>query len=212
MVHVYASPDEMQAKYEQLFEPLSQEQLDKVYVGLVESGQLQAGQAAVGTVSAEQLAELCRRVDHVEVALSVAHEDDPELHRLLMRMQIARGPQGTSDPQSRPHRRPNGSWSTARPSAGGRPSGAPSAPRQPRGPAPPDDRVLSTVAPNPKKPGSKAHSVYACYVQGQTVREFVAAVVATGKPEKEALDNLKYDISRGFVQLGAQETTNAVQS
>lgn len=201
MVHEYAGPAEMQAKYEQLFEPLSQEELGKVYVGLVENGQLQAGSAAVGDLSAESLAELCRGLDHVEVALSVVHEDNPELHEKLMRLQIARGPRGTADPQAVRHRRPNGSWSSP-----GRSAGAPraaAAPRQPRGPAPPDNRVLTMVKPNPKKSGSKAHRVYSCYEQGRTVREFVEAVKAQGMSEADALANLKYDMSKGFVEVSS---------
>ena len=202
MAHEYASPDEMQAKYEQLFEPMTSEQLLKVYRGLVANGDLKpAADAVVDSLTADELAELCKGVDHVYVALSVASEDDPELHRLIMRMQIARGPRGTADPQASRHRRPNGSWSTASRSASGGGASAAAAPRAPRGPAPPDNRVLSRVAPNPKKVGSKAHSVYECYREGITVREFVDAVKATGKTEADAMANLKYDMSKGFVEV-----------
>lgn len=209
--HVPISPAERTARYEELLEPLSPNQLRQIYSGLVQNGQLQAG--TLSEITAETLAETCRSVDHVELVLSVSDSEDSAMIEQLMSRQIIRGPVG-ADRQASPHRRPNGSWSAGRRSAGssGGSSGAPSAPRQPRGPAPPDNRVLASVAPNPKKAGSKAHEVYACYVQGQTVREFVAAVVAKGRSEKDALDNLKYDIGRGFVQLAAEETTDAAQS
>lgn len=198
MAHEYASPDEMQAKYEQLFEPMTPEQLLKVYRGLVANGDLKpAADTVVDSLTADELAELCKGVDHVYVALSVASEDDEELHKLIMRMQIARGPRGTADPQARRHIRPNGSWSTTARAA----VGALATPRAPRGPAPPDNRVLSRVAPNPKKVGSKAHSVYECYREGITVREFVDAVKATGKSEADAMANLKYDMSKSFVEV-----------
>ena len=206
--HVPISPAERTARYEELLEPLSSDQLRQIYSGLVQNGQLQAG--TLSEITAETLAEACRSVDHVELVLSVSDSEDSAMIEQLMSRQIIRGPVG-ADRQASPHRRPNGSWSAGRRSAGssGGSSGAPSAPRQPRGPAPPDNRVLASVAPNPKKAGSKAHEVYACYVQGQTVREFVAAVVAKGRSEKDALDNLKYDIGRGFVQL---EASDAAQS
>ena len=209
--HVPIPPAERVARYEELLEPLSPDQLRQIYSGLVQNGQLQAG--TLSEITAETLAEACRSVDHVELVLSVSDSEDSAMIEQLMSRQIIRGPVGV-DRQASPHRRPNGSWSAGRRSAGssGGSSGAPSAPRQPRGPAPPDNRVLASVAPNPKKAGSKAHEVYACYVQGQTVREFVAAVVAKGRSEKDALDNLKYDIGRGFVQLAAEETTDAAQS
>ena len=206
--HVPISPAERTARYEELLEPLSSDQLRQIYSGLVQNGQLQAG--TLSEITAETLAEACRSVDHVELVLSVSDSEDSAMIEQLMSRQIIRGPVGV-DRQASPHRRPNGSWSAGRSSAGrsAGTSGAPSAPRQPRGPAPPDNRVLASVAPNPKKAGSKAHEVYACYVQGQTVREFVAAVVAKGRSEKDALDNLKYDIGRGFVQL---EASDAAQS
>jgi len=206
--HVPISPAERAARYEELLEPLSPDQLRQIYSGLVQNGQLQAG--TLSEITAETLAEACRSVDHVELVLSVSDSEDSAMIEQLMSRQIIRGPVG-ADRQASPHRRPNGSWSAGRRSAGssGGSSGAPSAPRQPRGPAPPDNRVLASVAPNPKKIGSKAHEVYACYAQGQTVREFVAAVVAKGRSEKDALDNLKYDIGRGFVTLATEEKTDA---
>jgi hypothetical protein len=209
--HVPISPAERVARYEELLEPLSPDQLRQIYVGLVQNGQLLAG--TLQEITAETLAEACKSVDHVELVLSVSDSEDAAMLEQLMSRQIIRGPVGV-DRQASPHRRPNGSWSTSRSSAGRSAgiAGAPSAPRQPRGPAPPDNRVLATVAPNPKKAGSKAHSVYACYVQGQTVREFVDAVKASGKSEKEAMDNLKYDMSRGFVTLATEERTDAAQS
>lgn len=201
--HVPISPAERTARYEELLEPLSPDQLRQIYVGLVQNGQLLAG--TLQEITAETLAEACKAVDHVELVLSVSDSEDAAMIEQLMSRQIIRGPVGV-DRQASPHRRPNGSWSAGRSSAGrsAGTAGAPAAPRQPRGPAPPDNRVLATVAPNPKKVGSKAHSVYACYVQGQTVREFVDAVKASGKSEKEAMDNLKYDMSKGFVTLASE--------
>lgn len=207
--HEPVLPAERIARYEELLEPLSPDQLRQIYNGLVQNGQLQAG--TLSEITAETLAEACRSVDHVELVLSVSDSEDAAMIEQLMSRQIIRGPVGVNR-QASPHRRPNGSWSASRRSAGssGGSSGSSPAPRQPRGPAPADNRVFLTVAPNPKKAGSKAHQVYSCYVQGQTVREFVDAVRAQGKSEADALSNLKYDLGKGFVSVG--ESSNAAQS
>jgi len=90
------------------------------------------------------------------------------------------------DRQSAPHTRPNGSRSVAPRTAST--SG-------PRIPAPPknDNRVISGVKPNPKKPSSAAYQRYQHYKDGMTVQEFIAAGGTPG--------DVKYDVSKGFITL-----------
>ena len=113
--HVPISPAERVARYEELLEPLSPDQLRQIYSGLVQNGQLQAG--TLSEITAETLAEACRSVDHVELVLSVSDSEDSAMIEQLMSRQIIRGPVG-ADRQASPHRRPNGSWSAGRRSAG----------------------------------------------------------------------------------------------
>lgn len=51
------------------------------------------------------------------------------------------------------------------------------------------------VGDNPKRPGSKAHEVFAMYRDGMSVAEFTAAVGAA------ATTNLVYDAGHGFIQI-----------
>lgn len=50
---------------------------------------------------------------------------------------------------------------------------------------------------SPKRAGSKAHRVFACYKDGMTVADFKQAVGDSG----EALNNLRYDAGRGYVSV-----------
>jgi len=53
---------------------------------------------------------------------------------------------------------------------------------------------------NPKRPGSKASQVFACYKDGMTVGAFCDAVDAT--PQKgQATPNLVYDAGHGFISI-----------
>lgn len=53
--------------------------------------------------------------------------------------------------------------------------------------------VIATVAPNTKRPGTKAHAAYELYVPGQTVGDYLRA----GGRRVE----LSWDLERGFVTL-----------
>lgn len=57
-----------------------------------------------------------------------------------------------------------------------------------------DKRVITSVAPNPKKAGSASHARYALYAVGMTVDQFVAAGGTTG--------DVKWDLQKGFITLG----------
>ena len=61
---------------------------------------------------------------------------------------------------------------------------------------------IAILKPNPKRPGSKAHQVFECYADGATVKEFIAAVEASGKSRGDALANLKYDEGHGYIRVG----------
>jgi hypothetical protein len=84
-------------------------------------------------------------------------------------------------------------------------SSAPSSrsPRGPRGPrvsvARTDPRVVVYVAPNPKKPGSSSWSRFEQYTVGETIDQFLA--------RGGTLGDVKWDLERGFIQLGAPGTT-----
>jgi len=66
------------------------------------------------------------------------------------------------------------------------------APRAPKS----DPRVVTFVAPNTKKPGSKSHARYELYVVGMTVSEALAAGL-TGA-------DIKWDGERGNIKIGDQ--------
>lgn len=61
--------------------------------------------------------------------------------------------------------------------------------------------VISSVAPNPKKPGSRAFKVFEVYRVGQTVAEFIAACDKAGIDEKEAKANLSWDRRKYFITI-----------
>lgn len=66
-------------------------------------------------------------------------------------------------------------------------------PGRPRPPKPDDNRVITQVTPNPKKPGSASYERYAKYQPGMTVQEALNAGVTTG--------DIKWDSERGFITL-----------
>jgi hypothetical protein len=71
--------------------------------------------------------------------------------------------------------------------------------RGPKGVA--NTAVISLLAgSNPKRAGSKAQGVFACYVDGMTVAEFCDAVDAAGFPG-EGTPNLVYDAKHGFISI-----------
>lgn len=77
------------------------------------------------------------------------------------------------------------------------PKNAPGAPIGARGPkgVALDAIVSLKVEGNPKRPGSKAHDVFAQYVDGMTVQQFLDAVGQAATP------NLVYDAAHGFIAI-----------
>ena len=77
------------------------------------------------------------------------------------------------------------------------PKNAPGAPVGARGPkgVALDAIVSLKVEGNPKRPGSKAHDVFAQYVDGMTVQQFLDAVGQAATP------NLVYDAAHGFIAI-----------
>lgn len=80
---------------------------------------------------------------------------------------------------------------TEKPAKAPRPARSPA----PRGPAKrgSDPRVVTHVAPNPKKAGSASHARFELYKVGMTVDEFVAA--------GGTIADVKWDSERGFIKL-----------
>ena len=70
--------------------------------------------------------------------------------------------------------------------------------RGPRG-VPESAKIKVLVASNPKRVGSKAADVFACYKDGMTVGQFCDAVDATDR-KGEATPNLVYDASHKFIE------------
>lgn len=84
-----------------------------------------------------------------------------------------------------------------KPAEGEEPAPAPRTKMQ-RAPRPTksDPRVVTFVAPNTKKPGSKSHARYELYAVGMTVQEALAAGL-TGA-------DIKWDSERGNIKIGDQ--------
>lgn len=57
-----------------------------------------------------------------------------------------------------------------------------------------DNRIVTTVKPNPKKPGTNAHSHYNQYVPGKSVSWHIINTEITRA-------DIRYDIKRGFVKV-----------
>jgi hypothetical protein len=56
-------------------------------------------------------------------------------------------------------------------------------------------QVITAVAPNPKKPGTEAHRLYALYVPGMSVAAYVKAAGTRGAT------CIRWDLARGFITL-----------
>lgn len=123
----------------------------------------------------DQLQE--RGFTQAQVILAVAHDPSPEAVVVLEKL--------VGKPISRESEKPQ---IAARPPSAPRAKGA-----AVRGT---DKRIITSVAPNPKKEGSASHARYALYTVGMTVDEFVAAGGTTA--------DVKWDLSKGFIALGDQ--------
>ena len=64
-----------------------------------------------------------------------------------------------------------------------------------------DPRVVVSVAPNPKKPGSGSHTRYAHWAIGRTVTECMTAGLTTA--------DVRYDLDRGYVVVAAPGTATS---
>jgi hypothetical protein len=79
-----------------------------------------------------------------------------------------------------------------------------------------ESAVIKLLVPaNPKRPGSKASTVFACYADGMTVGAFCdkvdAAVHSDGSSMKgAATPNLVYDSAHGFISIEGYEPPNGV--
>lgn len=71
-----------------------------------------------------------------------------------------------------------------------------------RGPRGVEETAKITVlaGTNPKREGSKAHTVFSHYKTGQTIAEFADSLKASGL-EKEATPNLVWDAKHGFIAI-----------
>ncbi len=74
------------------------------------------------------------------------------------------------------------------------------------------ERRIRYVQDNPKRPGSRSHSIYGIYQVGMSGDDFVSAVIAVGQPRRVALDNLRWDLDHGYVRLAAVPRRRAPRS
>lgn len=66
--------------------------------------------------------------------------------------------------------------------------------------------ITLKVTGNPKRPTGKSHKRFDLYKPGQTVAEYVQAVVASGLPgatKRLAHDDLRWDAAHGFIEVNA---------
>ena len=82
--------------------------------------------------------------------------------------------------------------------------GAPAGARGPKGVAT-DAMITLRVEGNPKRPGSKAHGVFAMYVDGMTVQDFLDAAGPAATP------NLVYDAAHGFIAIEGYDPEQVVR-
>lgn len=66
-------------------------------------------------------------------------------------------------------------------------------------------QIIHPMSTNPKNKGSRANAIFALYRDGQTVAEFVEAVVAAGFPRKRASSAIRWDSARKFITLSDPE-------
>lgn len=84
--------------------------------------------------------------------------------------------------------------------------------RGPRGTSE-SDKITITVAMNPKRPGSKAHTAFACYKNDMTIAEFCEAVDKLGDEHKAtATGHLVYDTKHGFITIAGYTVPDGIIS
>lgn len=107
--------------------------------------------------------------DQADVVMSLASDPSPQAVTIIERL--------VGQPITRPD--------PSRP----RPAAKPRAPRAKRTVI--DNRVIATVAPNPKRPGSASHARYELYRTGVTVTELLKSGLTTG--------DITHDTRKGFI-------------
>lgn len=68
------------------------------------------------------------------------------------------------------------------------------------------DAIITSVAPNPKKAGSKAFDKYALFEVGLSVKQIEEKFVANHWGRMKARNELRWDIEHGYVTLEAPQS------
>lgn len=150
------------------------------------------------SATGEHIAALCVDLSHAQVVLSISYRSEPvfyDIAQVLLRRpiyQCARGETGLplTDIEGRPLPLPIGHRRGEPPAA---PVTLTAARKRMQYTHRLDPRVITQIAPNPKKPGSKTHARYGLYVEGMTVTEFIARGGTTA--------DVKYDADHGFIRV-----------
>jgi hypothetical protein len=148
---------------------------------------------------ANELAFFLQPYEHTDVVLALSALEDATIVNAFMSKPLR--VVAPVDRQAGPHTRPNGSKSVRVPKLPKETVGPGITAPQPKGD---DSRVISAVAPNPKKPSSSAHGRYALYHVGMTIAEFI-------KNGGTAAD-VKWDLGKGFISLCTPQEWAAKQT
>lgn len=148
--------------------------------------------------SGPHIADLCQGLSHAQVVLSIVSRTERifyDIAEVLVRKPIyhcARGETGIplTDIEGRPLPTPIGHRRGEPPAV---PTTLVAARKRMQYTQKLDPRVISSIVPNPKTPGTKAHHRYALYAEGMTVQQYLAA-------GGESSD-IRYDVNRGFIQV-----------
>ena len=148
------------------------------------------------------IADLCRELSHAQVVLSISRRKEAifyDIAEVLVRKPIymcARGETGTplTDIEGRPLPTPIGHRRGEPPAA---PITLVAARKRMQYTQKLDPRVITSIAPNPKKPGSKAYARYSLYSEGMTVQQYL---VAGGESS-----DIRYDVEHGFIKVDLPE-------
>lgn len=63
------------------------------------------------------------------------------------------------------------------------------------------DWVITSVAANPKRPGSKAHAKYSLFEIGLSIKQVEEKFVAAGYQRLKARNELRWDLEHGFITV-----------
>jgi hypothetical protein len=78
-----------------------------------------------------------------------------------------------------------------------------------------EDKIVVVAEENPKRKGTAAHKIWACYAKSKTVAEYYAAVARLRDvAPRRARTSLRYDQRHGFVKVvtAAKKAAGATQS